>query len=123
MKAQKASTVAQPIKITPEAVAAPNGGMHSVAAAFEGAPGLLSTSEGLGVPKPSEDLRIHQEQLVVENDAFLCRLCNFIAPSPVITVCSHIFCQGCFQNHVDGMVKVAKGAGKRVSGVLPTPWL
>lgn len=56
---------------------------------------------------------IYPEQLLAgSGDSFLCHLCSYIAPRPVITSCSHMFCQGCFDDHVKQRTAVAQKSGQ-----------
>lgn len=56
--------------------------------------------------------RIAPKQLEAEDasNQFVCPLCSFVMVKPVITSCSHLFCDTCFRNWVGGQVsKMKKG--------------
>lgn len=54
--------------------------------------------------------RIHPKQLEAEEQSqqFVCPLCQFVLVRPVMTSCSHLFCDVCFRNWVAGQVEKQK---------------
>lgn len=54
--------------------------------------------------------RIHPNQLVeADNSApFICPLCHFVIARPIITTCSHLFCEACFRTWVSDQVSKQK---------------
>lgn len=65
--------------------------------------------------------RILPKQLEAEggsNSQFVCPLCTFVIIRPVITNCSHLFCDTCFRNWVEDQVSKHK---KSVPGDGPVP--
>jgi len=54
--------------------------------------------------------RIHPKQLEAEEQSnqFVCPLCKFVIIRPVMTSCSHLFCDTCFRNWVAGQVEKQK---------------
>lgn len=67
--------------------------------------------------------RILPEQLEAEESDFVCHLCSFVMVRPVITRCSHLFCDPCFRNWVsDQVVKHKQGpAANEPVPLIPCP--
>eukprot|EP00929_Paragymnodinium_shiwhaense_P055464 TRINITY_DN27788_c0_g1_i1.p1 TRINITY_DN27788_c0_g1~~TRINITY_DN27788_c0_g1_i1.p1 ORF type:complete len:804 (+),score=168.89 TRINITY_DN27788_c0_g1_i1:277-2688(+) len=52
--------------------------------------------------------RIHPDQLEGSDGSFVCPLCGFVMLKPIMSVCSHLFCSGCFQTYVERQVSEHK---------------
>eukprot|EP00746_Dinoflagellata_sp_MGD_P086643 gnl/MRDRNA2_/MRDRNA2_34315_c0_seq1.p1 gnl/MRDRNA2_/MRDRNA2_34315_c0~~gnl/MRDRNA2_/MRDRNA2_34315_c0_seq1.p1 ORF type:complete len:712 (-),score=132.37 gnl/MRDRNA2_/MRDRNA2_34315_c0_seq1:157-2292(-) len=78
-----------------------------------------ASSSGKSSASASTIHKVYPAQLLNRSDAFLCPLCCLISPKPVITICSHIFCSTCFQEHVD-TTSAQKQVGEKVTAI-PCP--
>jgi len=62
--------------------------------------------------------RIHPKQVETGTDQFVCPLCSFVIVRPLITICSHLFCDGCFRSWVESQVNKQK-QGMTTDGPVP----
>lgn len=88
----------------------------------ENAAGALAQNTGGGTGENTSNLRkslvldgggrrrIHPKQLVEADNSgpFICPLCAFVIARPVITSCSHLFCENCFRSWVGDQVSNQK---------------
>jgi len=78
------------------------GGQDSTPLPDEVQPKQLESSRVSVVLDTAGKRRIHPKQLEVEgmSGQFVCPLCSFVMSRPVITSCSHLFCDSCFRDWV-----------------------
>mmetsp|Transcript_72626 Transcript_72626/g.132749 ORF Transcript_72626/g.132749 Transcript_72626/m.132749 type:complete len:735 (-) Transcript_72626:255-2459(-) len=87
--------------------AAPHaGGGHGSGAIVETVPGRRNSL----VLDGSNRRRILPTQMEAEESSgpFVCQLCHFVIYKPVITTCSHLFCESCFRQWVQDQVSKEK---------------
>lgn len=91
--------------------AAANGGAQG---ATPGTPKQLESERPSVVLDTAGKRRIHPKQLEAEGTGsqFVCPLCSFVIARPVITSCSHLFCDSCFREWVAAEVSKFKATAK-----------
>mmetsp|Transcript_30648 Transcript_30648/g.70754 ORF Transcript_30648/g.70754 Transcript_30648/m.70754 type:complete len:613 (-) Transcript_30648:131-1969(-) len=63
--------------------------------------------------------RTMPEQLTKEAESFICTLCEFVMVKPLMTRCSHLFCENCFKEWVSKQVELHKMEKKTAATPVP----